>query len=101
MRTAPFIITLTGSSGCGKSYVTDRIIELAKQLEAEGVSFKPRRHGKYVTRSYREIEVIDKIIHKKEIDVESVKNIPKDCGNLFIEPMEMNMDLRKGICRNT
>jgi guanylate kinase len=84
IRTAPFIITLTGSSGCGKTYITDRIIEFGKQLDTEGIHFKPVRHWKYVTRPYRESEIIDEKINHKMIDVKSVKTIPEDCEFVYI-----------------
>jgi dephospho-CoA kinase len=34
MRTSSFIITLTGSSGCGKTYITDRIIDFDAPLSS-------------------------------------------------------------------
>jgi guanylate kinase len=83
IRNAPFIITLTGSSGCGKTYITDRIIEFGNQLHAEGIHFNPIRHWKYVTRPYRESEIIDKIINHKMIDVKSVRTIPEDCEFVY------------------
>src|SRR3989339_533772 len=82
MRTSPFIITLTGSSGCGKTYITDRIIEFGNQLNNEGVRFTPKRHWKYVTRPYRESEITDKS-NNKDIDVKSVKIIPEDCEFIY------------------
>jgi len=84
MGKTAFIITLTGSSGCGKSHFTDKIIEFGKELRAkEGIQFNPKPHWKYVTRSYRETEIIDKEINKKEIDVKSVKAIPEDCEFIY------------------
>jgi len=82
MRTDPFIITLTGSSGCGKTYITDRILSLEKILKKENISFEPKRHWKYVTRPYRETEIIDKN-KGNEIDVRSVKFIPEDCEFVY------------------
>jgi guanylate kinase len=82
MRTAPFIITLTGASGCGKTYITDRIISFGETLEKENILFKPKRHWKYVTRLYRDTEIIDKI-NGKTIDVKSIKAIPEDCEFVY------------------
>lgn len=82
METNSFIITLTGSSGCGKSYITDKIIQLGKTLEKENIHFKPIRHWKYVTRPYRDSEIIAKL-NNKEIDVKSVKTIPNNCEFIY------------------
>ena len=86
MRTKPFIITLTGASRCGKTYFTERIIELEGKID--DVQFKPRRHWKYVTRSYRENEIIEQWIKNTNendwvIDVKSVKTIPDDCEFVY------------------
>jgi guanylate kinase len=88
MKPTSFIITLTGSSGCGKTYITDRIIDLGKELETENIQFNPVRHWKYVTRPYRESEIIEQFIKNKDtkkrvIDVESVKTIPEGCDFVY------------------
>jgi hypothetical protein len=75
MRKKPFIIALTGPSACGKTYITDQILELGKQLREEGIDFQPKRFFKYVTRLYRETEMIDKL-KGRDIDVETVRSIP-------------------------
>jgi uridine kinase len=82
MRMSPFIITLTGSSGCGKTYITDLIIDFGKELNKRDIQFNPIRHWKYVTRSYRETEMVD-ILNHKDVDVNSVKNIPEDCEFVY------------------
>ena len=80
MKTSSFIIALTGASGCGKTYITERIVEYGIQLQKNGIAFQPKRHWKYTTRPYRDSELIDMAqIPKKEIDVKSVKAIPSDC----------------------
>lgn len=81
META-FIITLTGASASGKTYVTDRIMDFGKELQAKGIDFKPERFPKYVTRLYRESEVIEKNQGKK-IDVEHVKATPTECDFVY------------------
>jgi guanylate kinase len=88
MRIAPFIITLTGSSGCGKTHFTNKIIEFGEKLKSEGIQFVPKRHWKYVTRPYRETEIIEQLIKNKDsdnwtIDVKSVKTIPEDCDFIY------------------
>lgn len=88
MRTAPFIITLTGSSGCGKTYITDRIIDFGKELESQNILFAPVRHWKYVTRPYRETEIIEQFINNKNkdkwvIDVKSAETIPEECEFVY------------------
>ena len=93
MRTTPFIITLTGSSGCGKTYITDKILDYGKELEKENIQFNPVRHWKYVTRPYRTTEIIDKLHNKDKnndgiddndgIDVKSEKTIPVDCEFIY------------------
>ena len=78
MRKNAFIIAITGPSACGKTYITDKIINLSEQLRNEGIDFKPERFFKYVTRPYRETEVIHKN-RREKIDVESVRVLPDDC----------------------
>jgi guanylate kinase len=75
MRKESFIIAITGPSACGKTYITEKIIDLGKQLRKEGVEFQPKRFFKYVTRPYRETEIID-MNKGLDIDVKSVKSIP-------------------------
>ena len=75
MRKKPFIIALTGPSACGKTYITDKIIDYGKQLRQEGIKFQPERFSKYVTRQHRETEIIDKN-KGRDIDVKSVRSIP-------------------------
>ncbi|MDR2717140.1 MAG: hypothetical protein LBB89_03620 [Treponema sp.] len=88
MRTAPFIITLTGSPGCGKTHFTNKIIEIGEKLKYDGIQFKPKRHWKYVTRPYRETEINEQFINNKDsdnwvIDVKSTRNIPEDCEFIY------------------
>ncbi|MGE5342902.1 MAG: hypothetical protein ACM3SY_15620 [Candidatus Omnitrophota bacterium] len=75
MKRKAFIIALTGPSACGKSYITEKMIELGDKLRYEGIDFRPIRFSKYVTRKYRETEVIYKN-RGEVIDVESVRSIP-------------------------
>jgi len=82
MKQTAFIITLTGASASGKTYVTDRIMDLEKELNAKGINFRPERFPKYVTRPYRESEIIEKN-QDKEIDVKHIKPIPSDCDFVY------------------
>jgi len=82
MRKESFIITLTGASACGKTYITDKIIDFGKELKTREIEFQPSRFGKYTTRSYRESEIIERN-QGKSIDVEHVKPIPGDCDFVY------------------
>lgn len=74
-----FIITLTGPSMSGKSYIIDRIMELKEKLYIENqIVFQPASISKYTTRAYR-IEEIRDILEGKRVDVESCEKIPDDC----------------------
>lgn len=105
MKKKAFIIALTGPSACGKTYITDKIIDLGKQLRHEGIDFRPTRFSKYVTRPYRETEIIDKN-KGRVIDVESVRAIPiendgcelvyRTYGNEYgLKIKDLKMKLRK------
>lgn len=82
MKKKAFIIALTGPSACGKTYITKKIIDFGEQLQQKDINFHPVRFYKYVTRPYRETEIIDKAKHL-EIDVKSVKSIPNDCELVY------------------
>jgi guanylate kinase len=82
MGKTAFIITLTGPSACGKTYITDRIIDFGEERRSKGIEFKPERFWKYVTRSYRENEIIEKN-QGKDIDVEHIESIPPDCDFVY------------------
>lgn len=74
-----FIITLTGPSMSGKSYIIDRIMELKEKLYIENqIIFRPASISKYTTRPYR-IEEIRDMLEGKRVDVESCEKIPDDC----------------------
>lgn len=74
-----FIITLTGPSMSGKSYVINRILDLKEKLYTENkIVFSPISISKYTTRPYR-IEEIRDILEGKRVDVESCEKIPDDC----------------------
>ena len=74
-----FIITLTGPSMSGKSYIIDRIMELEEKLYVEKkIIFHPVNIPKYTTRSYR-IEEIESIENGKRVDVKTCDKIPDDC----------------------
>ncbi|MBE6131365.1 MAG: hypothetical protein E7183_06550 [Erysipelotrichaceae bacterium] len=79
-----FIITLTGASGCGKTYVMDKISEASIKLEKIGLVFKPKRIKKQTTRNYRIEEIIEIIDGKIDnIDVESVVKLDDDCDLVY------------------
>lgn len=74
-----FIITLTGPSMSGKSYVIDRIMELEEKLYSKKkIIFHPIKISKYTTRSYR-IEEIENMLKGKTVDVKSCDIIPYYC----------------------
>ena len=74
-----FIITLTGPSMSGKSYVIDRIMELKEKFYVENqIIFRPASIPKYTTRPYR-IEEIRDMSEGKRVDVVSCEKIPDDC----------------------
>ena len=74
-----FIITLTGPSMSGKSYIIDRIMELEEKLYIENrIIFHPASISKYTTRPFR-IEEIRDMLEGKRVDVESCEKIPDDC----------------------
>jgi guanylate kinase len=83
-----FIITITGPSGSGKTYITDQILSLKGERDKGDNEFNPIRYFKYVTRPYRDTEIIKRNQYKKEdqhhrtdtlshgIDVVSVPFLP-------------------------
>lgn len=74
-----FIITLTGPSMCGKSYIIDRIMELKEKFYVENqIIFRPASISKYTTRPYRIGEIRD-MLEGKRVDVVSCEKIPDDC----------------------
>lgn len=82
-RNNVFIITLTGPSMSGKSYVIERIIELKDKLYKEKkMHFFPVNIAKYTTRSYR-IEEIQDILNNKKVDVIACEQIPNNCMLMY------------------
>lgn len=74
-----FIITLTGPSMSGKSYIIDRIMELKEKFNVENqIIFRPASISKYTTRPYR-IEEIRDMLEGKRVDVVSCEKIPDEC----------------------
>lgn len=74
----PFIITLTGPSASGKSYVIHQIKDVAEDF----VGFLPINFPKYTTREYRVEEILQK--RNGEIpDVVSVDEIPSKCDLVY------------------
>lgn len=97
-----FIITLTGPSMSGKSYIIDRIMELKEKLYIENqIIFRPASISKYTTRPYR-IEEIRDMSEGKRVDVVSCEKIPDDCElkyqtygkkyGLSIKDIKMHLD---------
>ncbi|MDR1202839.1 MAG: hypothetical protein LBL58_14595, partial [Tannerellaceae bacterium] len=82
MKRIAFIITLTGPSACGKSYITREIKEYGNKLKTKGKNFNPESFKKFVTRQYRENEIIE-FNQNKFIDVEHVERIPEDCDFVY------------------
>jgi len=80
--THPFIITLTGSSLSGKSYVMEKIVEASEMLRVDGISFAPVPIPKYTTRTYRE-EDIKKKHSGKFVDVIPVDEVPEACDLVY------------------
>jgi len=73
-----FIITLTGPSASGKSYVIDKINDVANEVS----NFNPESFPKFTTREYR----TEEIIKRQEggyIDVKQVNEIPKFCDLVY------------------
>lgn len=78
-----FIITLTGPSMCGKSYIIDRIMELEEKLYFQNkIEFHPVNIPKYTTRPYR-LEEIESLQMGKRIDVITCDKIPDDCELIY------------------
>ena len=82
MKTQPFIITLTGASASGKSYVIDKIIEVSKEFLVENIPFVPVPFPKYTTREYRANEIAKKQ-QGEFVDVISVDEVPNDCDLVY------------------
>jgi len=79
----PFIITLTGTSGCGKSYVAEKIVELQNELRGINSQFEVQQFAKYSTREYREKEIKAQR-DGKFVDVISVESIPPECDFVYL-----------------
>jgi len=82
MKTEPLIITLTGASASGKSYVIEKIIEVSNEFHNMSVFFNPVPFPKYTTREYRASEIVKR--QKNEfVDVISIDEIPLDCDLVY------------------
>ena len=87
----PFIITLTGSSSCGKSYVAQKIIDLKKDPYFARLGFEVEQIQKYSTRTYREKEV--RALRERSkgvktdknfVDIISEERIPDECDFIYL-----------------
>lgn len=82
INTEPFIIALTGASASGKSFVIDKITEIAIDFNDKNCCFSPVPFPKYTTREYRANEI--KKLHRDEfVDVKSVDEIPPECDLIY------------------
>ena len=105
MKKAPFIITLTGDSGSGKSFVMERILELANELCQDDCAFKPVPFQKYTTREYRAGEIAKR--QKGEFcDVISADSLPPELdlvyrtyGKEYGFYQRYSKDIARGFCR--
>ena len=82
MKMEPFIITLTGASASGKSFVIDKFIEVAEEIQSNNTSFVPVPFKKYSTREYRANEIA-KRQQNEFVDVDSVDVLPTDCDLIY------------------
>lgn len=82
IRNNAFIITLTGPSMSGKTYVMEKIEQESLNLKSEGIDFNPIRVEKYTTRAYR-LEEIKQMRSNSAVDVRSVAQIPPDCNLIY------------------
>jgi guanylate kinase len=82
MGITPFIITLTGASASGKSYVIEKIAEVSNDFFAGNILFTPIPFPKYTTREYRASEIAKKQ-QGEFVDVISVDDIPNDCDLVY------------------
>lgn len=81
-KNTSFIITLTGPSMSGKSYVMKKIQLEQDVLLSQSIYFEPVRVTKYTTRSYRIEEIRQKNLGE-QVDVESVAEIPENCNLIY------------------
>ena len=82
MENTPFIITITGPSASGKTFITNNMVEVGERLEKDEICFEPTRFAKFVTRAYRDTEIVDRN-KGRNIDVEHVFSIPEDCEFVY------------------
>lgn len=81
-RHTAFIITLTGPSMSGKTYVMEKIEQESFRLRSEGIDFNPVRVEKFTTRAYR-LEEIKQMRSNSAVDVRSVAQIPIECDLIY------------------
>lgn len=82
MGITSFIITLTGASSSGKSFLMKKINELHDDFSAMGMCMNFVPFPKFTTREYR-INEIAKRRKGKFVDVISVDEIPNECDLVY------------------
>ena len=105
MKITPFIITLTGASASGKSFLMKKIEELHDEFSAMGISINFIPFPKYTTREYR-INEVAKRGKGEFVDVVSVDEVSDDCDLVYrtygeeygIRTKDLAKRLRKGDC---
>jgi len=103
MKITPFIITLTGATSSGKSFLIEKIKEIAIEFRNNGINFSPASFPKFTTRKYRDNEIAE-LKKGKSCDVISVDEISSQCDLVYRtygnEYGLMTKDLAKRLSQN-